>query len=229
MFHFCQDVIVMAKAKRPERREDSLSREVIIDAAIAILDAEGEEGLTFRGLAARLETGAGAIYWHVENKTELLVAATNAIMARALGALIPQSNPKRAIRSIAGCLFQTIDDHPWVGTQLSAAPAPASTLQIYESIGQQVQALGVAQAKHFTAASTLVSYILGVSVQNAALGRLAVPAESREEYIGSQADRWKQLGAAEFPFLRSIASQLRKHDDRDEFLAGIDIIVAGLG
>jgi len=41
-----------------------------------MLDVAGESGLTFRALAAELRTGAGAIYWHVANKSELLVAAT---------------------------------------------------------------------------------------------------------------------------------------------------------
>jgi AcrR family transcriptional regulator len=218
----------MAKAKRPERRADSLTRDVITEAAIALLDEEGEDGLTFRALAARLETGAGAIYWHVENKTELLIAATDLIVARALAEIRAQTNAKKAIRGIAIGLFDAIDAHPWVGAQLSHAPTPTATLQIYELIGRRVQELGVPASMQFTAASTLVSYILGVSVQNAALGRMAVPATSREAYMNAQADRWKQLDAAAFPFLRSVANQLRKHDDRDEFLAGIDVIVAGL-
>ena len=48
-----------------------------MDVAIEILDAGGEAALTFRTLAARLETGSGAIYWHVANKDELLAAATD--------------------------------------------------------------------------------------------------------------------------------------------------------
>ena len=42
-----------------QRRTDALSRERIVDAAIELLDAEGESGLTFRALAARLATGPG--------------------------------------------------------------------------------------------------------------------------------------------------------------------------
>lgn len=68
--------------RRSERRDDALSREWIVDAAIELLDDEGETGLTFHALAARLETGAGAIYWHIANKNELLVAATDAVVTR---------------------------------------------------------------------------------------------------------------------------------------------------
>ncbi|HEY0255414.1 MAG TPA: TetR family transcriptional regulator, partial [Kofleriaceae bacterium] len=80
----------MAKRK-PERREDALSRDRIVDAAIELLDEAGETGLTFRALAARLATGPGAIYWHVADKTALLVAACDAIVARTMTAVTAKS------------------------------------------------------------------------------------------------------------------------------------------
>jgi hypothetical protein len=38
----------------------------------------------------------------------------------------------------------------------------------------------------------------------------------------------KELDAHEYPFTRNVAAQLREHDDRAEFLAGIDLILAGI-
>src|SRR3954467_13184410 len=55
---------VTTRARRSERRTDALSKERIVETAIEILDAEGENALTFRALTTRLATGAGAIYWH---------------------------------------------------------------------------------------------------------------------------------------------------------------------
>jgi AcrR family transcriptional regulator len=76
----------MAKATRgSERRHDALSRERIVAAAIELLDKSGENDLTFCALATRLATRPGAISWHVANKSELLVAATDAVVARTLG------------------------------------------------------------------------------------------------------------------------------------------------
>jgi hypothetical protein len=42
------------------------------------------------------------------------------------------------------------------------------------------------------------------------------------------ATRWSQLDPHEYPFTRSIAGQLRGHDDRVDFLAGIDLILRGI-
>ena len=69
------------RTRRPERRQEPLSHEHIVSAAVELLDAVGERGLTFRALAERLETGPGAIYWHVTGKTELLGAATETVIA----------------------------------------------------------------------------------------------------------------------------------------------------
>ncbi len=41
---------------------EALSRDVIVQAATEILDAEGEDALTLRALTVRLATGYGAIY-----------------------------------------------------------------------------------------------------------------------------------------------------------------------
>lgn len=219
----------MAKPTRgPERRDDALSRDRIVDAAIELLDDEGENGLTFRALATRLATGPGAIYWHIENKTELLLAASNAVVTRAMAGVRAVATPHEAIRKIAVGVFDAVDDHPWVGAQLSHAPWQTATLLIFERIGRQIQALGAPARSQFTSASALVSYIIGVSVQNAAQGRLLDPSVSRAAFLEAEATRWKALDAQDYAFTRNVANQLRKHDDRAEFLAGIDLILAGI-
>jgi len=75
-------VRMATSTQRTGRRADALSKERIVEAAIAILDAGGESALTFRALSARLATGAGALYHHVASKSELLTAATDDIIAR---------------------------------------------------------------------------------------------------------------------------------------------------
>ncbi len=224
----------MAKAKTTktkaaaERREDALSQERIVEAAIELLDAEGEDGLTFRTLAERLATGAGAIYWHVANKRELLVAASDAVIARAMVGVATHTSPQKTIRGIAVAVFDALDAHPWAGAQLAGGPWQTGMLNVFERIGRQVQALGVAKRAQFTATSTLVSYIFGESDQNATNGSSRGPQTARDAFLGARAAEWLALDAREFPFIRSMAAHLRDHDDRAEFLAGIDIILAGL-
>ncbi len=213
---------------RTERRGTALSKERIIEAAISILDAEGEGALTFRALAARLATGSGAIYWHVADKNELLAAATDAVVAQVMTEVVRDAAPQEAIRALALGIFDAIDARPWVGAHLARAPWQLAMLQIIEGVGQQLQGLRVPEHALFNAGSTLVSYILGVAGQNATNARLLPPGTDRSAFLAEIAARWTQHDPAAYPFMHRIAQQLQGHDDRAQFLAGIDLILAGI-
>ncbi len=224
----------MAKrAKSVPRREESLSRERIIEASIELLDASGEEGLTFRTLSERLATGPGAIYWHIANKGDLLTAACDAVVARTINVTavtIPEAaTPEKSIRAVALGLFDVIDEHPWVGSVLTSAQALSPIVRILERIGQQIRALGVPEEQQWAAVGALVAYIVGVSRQNAANGQLArMRGLDRGEFLEAVSTAWSRLDPEEYPFARSVAAKIRDHDDRLDFLAGIDLILRGI-
>ena len=221
-------MLMATKVQRTERRTDALSKERIVEAAMEILDADGESALTFRALATRLATGSGAIYWHVANKSDLLAATADHVIARVMTEVVSGAEPREAIRAIALGVFDAIDAHPWVGAQLSREPWQSAVLQIFESVGGQLQALGVPERAQFDCASALVNYILGLAGQYAAGARLLARDTDRSAFLATVAARWAQLDPAEYPFVRQVATQLPGHDDREQFLAGIDLILAGI-
>jgi len=220
--------LMATKARRAERRTDALSKERIVEAAIAILDAQGESALTFRALTTHLATGSGAIYWHVADKNELLAATTDDVIARVMTSVARGAEPQKAIRAIALGVFDAIDAHPWVGAQLSREPWQAAMLQLWEGIGGQLLALGVPAKDQFAAASALVNYILGVAGHNAANARLLPRGTDRTAFLTAVAGRWAQNDPKTYPFVHRTAAQLRDHDDREQFLAGIELILAGI-
>jgi hypothetical protein len=74
-----------------------------------------------------------------------------------------------------------------------------------------------------------MAYILDVSKQNAANGQLArTRGLDRSDFLEGVANAWSQLDPEEYPFARSVAGQIRDHDDRVDFLAGIDLILRGI-
>jgi len=221
-------VFMAARAKRTERRTDALSKERIVEAAIEILDTDGEGALTFRALAARLATGAGAIYWHVAGKDELLATATGDVIARVMTGVSGGAEPREAIRALCLGLFDAIDAHPWVGTQLSREPWQPVVMEIFEGIGGRLPALGVPGPAQFDCASALLNYVLGLAAQYAAGARLLAGKTDRSTFLATIAARWAQLDPAQYPFVHRLAAQLPEHDDRDQFLAGVDLILAGI-
>lgn len=215
-------------AQGPERRVGGLTRERIINVAIELLDADGETGLTFRALAARLETGHGALQWHVANKSGLLKAATAVAVARAVDDVDPDSSPREAIHAIALGVFDAIDAHPWLGGQLTRPPWQSTMLRIFERLGRQVRAFGPPTAAQFTSTSTLLIYMIGAGGQEATTSRAPAALGDRQHLLDTLAQQWEGLDPEEYTFTRSVAGRLRAHDDRAEFLAGLDLILNGM-
>lgn len=61
----------------------ALTREMMIDAALRLLDEVGLDGLTVRRLAAELEVKSPSLYWHIRTKQELLDGLADTIIQRA--------------------------------------------------------------------------------------------------------------------------------------------------
>src|SRR5919201_3255810 len=76
---------VNAKAAPRSRRDRpakaALSREAIIDAALAIAREEGVDGLSMRRLAQALDTGPASLYVYVANQAELWELLFDAALA----------------------------------------------------------------------------------------------------------------------------------------------------
>ena len=58
-----------------------LTRDAIVEAALALLDADGLEGVSMRRVAQRLGTGPASLYQHVGGKDELLELVLDRVSA----------------------------------------------------------------------------------------------------------------------------------------------------
>jgi AcrR family transcriptional regulator len=96
----------------------ALDRERIVAEAVALLDANGLDGVTLRKLAQRLGVQAPTLYWHIPNKAALVTAIAEAILEQQFPDLVPPaSHPDGAL---GGCPSQSsgaleVGRH-WVGS-----------------------------------------------------------------------------------------------------------------
>jgi AcrR family transcriptional regulator len=220
---------------RPERRNQVLSRERIIETAIDLLDAGGDGAMTTRALTERLSTGSGAIYYRVGSRDDLLDIATETLVTAALAAKPARASaaPGDEIRTVALALFDTIAEHHWLATRLTQQvvrkPFGPATVEIFERIGRQIGALGVPQGSWFDATSTLVHYILGAVSQDTRMeGDAPDGSHDRGRFLDATEAAWQDLDAEDYPFMHAVIDQMRAHDDRDQFLSGIAVILDGL-
>lgn len=201
--------------------------------AVRILDEAGDSALTFRALASRLGGGVASIYWYVSSKDELLERAADFVMDQVLDdtADTGTDDPIADVRTIAIALFDVVADRPWLGAYFMRNTGnQPNALRYYELVGGHVMRLGLPPIDTFHAASAVIGYVIGIAAD---LGQqppdeLVDGTTSREEYFDRTVAEWNDLDPEQWPFLHYILDDFEDHDDRDQFVAGLDLLLAGL-
>jgi AcrR family transcriptional regulator len=114
-----------------DRGRPRLSREEIVDAAIAIADAEGAEALSMRRIAQVLRAGTMSLYWHVSNKEHLLDLMRDMLMSE-VEAPRPSGDWRADLRAFAISSRMMLRRHNWLmdftGGRPSLGPTTLLTL-----------------------------------------------------------------------------------------------------
>ena len=85
-----------------------MSAERIVDVALEIVDRDGVDGLTMRGLAAKLGVAVTAIYWHVGDKEALLDAVADRVATEFGAITVRGADPVARIVSLGHSLRRNL-------------------------------------------------------------------------------------------------------------------------
>ncbi|MBO2450917.1 TetR/AcrR family transcriptional regulator C-terminal domain-containing protein [Actinomadura barringtoniae] len=136
------------------------------------------------------------------------------------------------LRELAISVFDTLDRHQWAASHLTAPGTLPNALRLLDTIGTLVARTGLPAGRHFTTATAIFFFVTGVSAQIIAPAPAADAATDattgRDAYLAETADRWASFDPADYPFLSRTAADLRDHDDRDQFIIGLDLLLNGL-
>ncbi|MEU4162916.1 TetR/AcrR family transcriptional regulator C-terminal domain-containing protein [Actinoplanes sp. NPDC026670] len=124
----------------------ALDRQRIVAEAVALLDAEGLDGVTTRKLAARLGVQSPTLYWHVPNKAALVTAIADAILGQEFGDLTPPAPDQpwpEWLSGLAGRLRRALLAHPDGARVVSAAQLSVTMSAISELAMSSLVARGV--------------------------------------------------------------------------------------
>jgi AcrR family transcriptional regulator len=94
-----------------------LSRETVVDGALALADAEGLEGLTIRQLAKRLGVTPMALYWHFDNKDELLRGMVDRLWSLVDTDIDPALPWPARLRALMNSVVEVLHTHRSVASQ----------------------------------------------------------------------------------------------------------------
>ncbi|GAA1948823.1 TetR/AcrR family transcriptional regulator C-terminal domain-containing protein [Agromyces allii] len=145
----------------------TLDRQQVVAEAVALLDADGLDGVTTRKLAARLGVQSPTLYWHVPNKAALVTAIADAILADLVGRMSPPTPGEtwqQWLADLARALRRALLAHPDGARVISAAQLSVSMNAISELVMSSLVADGVPlrQARVITLATErfTIGYVL---------------------------------------------------------------------
>ena len=219
-----------------------LSADAIVDAAVRIADAEGLEAISMARVAAELGFTTMSLYRYVASKDELLQLMFNASALGAETLVIEGDDWRSRLRSWAVIQRDMLDRHPWI-TQMPmpAPPLAPNSMHFVERALAALDGIGLADSQKFRVIGLLSSYTLSEARQANDAARAAAAAAKAAAESGSdeapappltyEAMLRALVDEPTFPNLYRIAwspASAEAWTEREEFLAGIDIILDGV-
>jgi AcrR family transcriptional regulator len=217
----------MKPSSRPRSTRDRpakapLSEEAIVNAALAILRAEGLEAVSMRRVAAALDTGAGSLYVYVDGRDGLLEAMFDRIIAAVKLETPDPSRWRAQLHDLLGRLRAELVTHPGMAAATMVDPPRTEVaLRLLENL------LGILLAGGLDAQDAAwAADILAAQVTYA-----AIEAELRTDPSALAAEitaNFARLPADDFPLITAHAAQLVAGDAGERFRFAIDVVIDGV-
>ncbi|MBP2217113.1 TetR/AcrR family transcriptional regulator C-terminal domain-containing protein [Arthrobacter sp. CAN_C5] len=207
-------------------RRIRLSRDRVLEAAIALADEGGIERLTMRRLGEELGVEAMSLYNHVANKEDLLNGMIDALFAEIV--LPPHDEPwKAALRKRSVSVREVLLSHPWANGLMDSGSSPGpATLRHHDRVLGTFRNGGFSLTMTAHAVSALDSYVYGFAKQEKAL-----PFDTGEQAAAMAQMLLAQLSAADYPYLFELMSKhvlQPGYSYSKEFVFGLDLVLNAL-
>jgi AcrR family transcriptional regulator len=216
----------MAATGRAAARRAPLSRDQVLQAAVALADEGGIGAVSMRKLGQVLGVEAMSLYNHVAGKGDLLDGMIDVVFSE-IGLPPAVGGWKSAMRQRALSARAALGRHRWaIGLMESRkSPGPA-TLRHHDAVLGCLRGAGFSVELTAHAYSLLDSYIYGFALQEASLpfGTPEETAQVTQEIAG-------QMPADEYPHLAELAIEhvlQPGYQYGSEFEIGLDLILDAL-
>ncbi len=200
-----------------------LSREVIVDAALAVIEGGGGSALTMRRVADQIGVSASALYGYVANKEELVQLVFERIIAE-IPDFTGDGDWRDMMRESAREMLAIFRRHPGVaGLTLGRVPLGPAMMAGAEKMLARLRAAGLPdQVAAF--AGDLGSLYVGAYAYELDVA----PPDDQAEFAGQFAGWLKSLPRQQFPNLVALAGAMTRGSAEDRFEWGLDVLIRGL-
>ncbi|EIV93376.1 TetR/AcrR family transcriptional regulator [Frankia sp. QA3] len=215
-------------ARPAERRRPRLTREAIVDAAVAMADAEGLEAVSIRRVAAALDARPMSLYSHFDRKDDLLALMNDQVAAEVI---VPEPLPadwRDALRAIAHRTRDSSLRHPWVLQTLACQPRLGpNALRHAEQSAAAVSTLPLPPRRRVALLRAVDTYTLGYVTTELRERRGHLGGADRadvQQYLTDVLEGGQYPHLAEFHRLDLLVGE----DGRESFTEGLEWLLAGI-
>ncbi len=205
---------------------EPLSRDRVLNAALAVADDGGLDGLTIRSLAQRLGTKPMSLYHYVANKDEILDGLVDLVFAE-IELPEPTGDWRGELARRCRSARQVLKRHPWsIGLLESRTTPGPATLRHHDANLGALRAGGFSVVQTGHAYALLDAFVYGFAVQEASL-----PFEGPDGAAEVAGPIMALMEAGEYPHLVEFAverAMLPGYDFGDEFDFGLDLVLDGI-
>lgn len=167
-------------------RRRSLSREVVVAAAVEMADRDGIEAVTMRKLAAELGVGAMSLYRHTTDRDDLLVAMTERVTAQFPMTTGAADGWRALLRDLAEVEWRCYRSHPWLReVRAQQLPLDSASREQFAHIMGLLADTGADPQECYSAVLAVGSLVFGAAALTIAPGpRDARPTASGDRLQG---------------------------------------------
>jgi len=202
-----------------------LSRERILDAAVAIADERGVAAVTMREVASALGVEAMSLYNHVANKETVLDGMVDLVIEQ-IDLLEVRGDWREAMHRRAASAREVFERHPWLPLLLDSRQSSGpARLHYYDWVLGVLIEAGFSLDRAASAFSLLDSYIYGFGIQAANLsGADDMTPEERTEVFRAA------IPPEQYPYLNRMTLHAMEigYDPEADFEFGLALVLDGL-
>lgn len=208
---------------RPPRGTALLSRDAILDTAIAAIDDEGVAAVSMRTVARRLGVDAKSLYNHVDGKDALLDGVAERILS-GVEMPAPTGSLEDDLRAIAHAFRRGTLAHPHAATLvLTRQLSSLAGLAPIEAVISVLLQAGATPAEAVHLLRTLLAGLIGTLLREVEAG----PTFGVTDPDGI-ARRQGVLAGSDFPALAETARYLARCDHDAEFDFTVDLMIGAV-
>jgi AcrR family transcriptional regulator len=218
------------RSRRDRPAKPALSRDAIIDAALAIVSEEGIDALTMRRLAQSLDTGPASLYVYVANRDELWDLVFDAAVATIETEPTDPARWREQLHGLAQRMFEMMAVRYPGMARLAMARIPVgdNALRVSESVLSLLKAGGVGDQAAAYAVDLLSMYITAIAYEQSLYAKLYTDPDHEMREIARIAQRFASVSPERYPTIAALRDKLTSGDGNERFALGIDVIVNGL-